>query len=127
MILGHLQLRCRMASVLALASMIFYAVLLPWHTVSQATSQLAQSAAPTSQPPCHEGAPVAKHSLPSKPPTNCPICKGFGTLHLAAGAPSNFVVIGIAETEASPATVVEGIAHSTWHAPQSRGPPGFFA
>lgn len=118
MILGHLKLRCRIALMLALGSMIFYAVLLPWHTVSQATSQLTQS-----QAPCHEGAPVAKHSLPSKPPTNCPICKGFGTLHLAAGAPSNFVVLGIPETEASPATAVDDIADSTWHRPQSRGPP----
>ena len=42
MILGDPRLRCSFAKGAALASIIFYAVLVPWHTVSQATALLLQ-------------------------------------------------------------------------------------
>jgi hypothetical protein len=107
--------------------MIFYAVLVPWHTVSQATAALVQSDDARNEPPCHQAAANAddpsKQSAPSGPPTKCPICCGFGALHVAASVPANLVVLGSSESEVSPTTVVEGMAYSTWRAPQSRGPP----
>jgi hypothetical protein len=125
---GGPQLRCQLAKALALASMIFYAVLLPWHTVSQATAALAQADVASSQVSCHhallqQSAP-SKRSQPSRPPTNCPICKGFGTLHLAAGVPAILIVLGTSESEELPTLVVLGIADTNWRAPRSRGPPG---
>jgi hypothetical protein len=115
------------AKTLALGGMIFYAVLVPWHTVSQATAGIGEPEGARMQPPCHEaaaqpGAPL-KSSKPSKPRTNCPICNGFGTLHLAAGVPTNFVVYRDSEHEELPAIGVQPVAKTDWRAPQNRGPP----
>ena len=90
MILGDPRL-ARIGKALALAGMSFYAVLVPWHTVSQATANVVQPDFASGQPHCHQmlakqGLP-SKQSTPSGPRTKCPICNGFGALHLAAGAP----------------------------------------
>jgi Protein of unknown function (DUF2946) len=121
-------LRCHLAKTLALASMIFYAVLVPWHTVSQATAGVVEPDGATGQPPCHPAlakpdAP-SKESAPSSSRTKCPICSGFGALHLAAGVPAIFLVLGTSESEELPTIVVLGIADTSWRAPRSRGPPG---
>jgi hypothetical protein len=126
-ILKDPRLRCRFANVLALASMIFYAVLVPWHTVSQATAGVVEPDGASGEPPCHQalvkpGAP-SKQSAPSSPRTKCPICSGFGALHLAAGVPVNLIVLGTSESEL-PTIIVLGIADTSWRAPRSRGPPG---
>jgi hypothetical protein len=121
-------LRCYLAKALALASMIFYAVLVPWHTVSQATVGVVEPNGASGDPPCHQalvkpGVP-SKQSAPSSPRTKCPICSGFGALHLAAGVPVNLIVLGTSESEELPTIVVLGIADTSWRAPRSRGPPG---
>ena len=115
-------------NALALASMIFYAVLLPWHTVSQATAGIVEPDGASGEPPCHQalvkpGAP-SKQSAPSSPRTKCPICTGFGALHLAAGVPAILLVLGTSESEKLPTMVVLGIANTSWRAPRSRSPPG---
>ena len=57
MSLGGFHRHRRFAGALALAGMAFYAVLLPWHTVSQATAEIAPAGlAGLSEPPCHQGA-----------------------------------------------------------------------
>ena len=121
-------MRCGFAKGAALASIIFYAVLVPWHTVSQATGLLLQLDGASPQPLCHHtlvkaGAP-SKPSQSPRPSTNCPICKGFGALHLAAGVPANFIVLRTRESEELPTIVVLGIADTSWRAPRSRSPPG---
>jgi hypothetical protein len=127
MLLKDPRLRCSFANVLALASMIFYAVLVPWHTVSQATAGVVEPDGASREPPCHQalvkpGTP-SKQSAPS-PRTKCPICTGFGALHLAAGVPAILLVLATSESEELPTIVVLGIADASWRAPRSRGPPG---
>jgi hypothetical protein len=126
MILGDLRLR-RLGKALALASMIFYAVLVPWHTVSQATAGVVEPYGTSAQPLCHQaltktGVP-SKQSAPSGPRTKCPICNGFGALHLAASVSAILVVCGISESEELPTIVVLGVADNSWRAPRSRSPP----
>jgi hypothetical protein len=126
MILGDLRLR-RLGKALALASMLFYAVLVPWHTVSQATAGVVEPDGASGEPPCHQalvkpGAP-SKQSAPSGPRTKCPICNGFGALHLATGAPVIFIVLPTRESGELPTLVVPGIAERSWRTPQCRGPP----
>ena len=54
MSLKGLYRRRRFAAALALVGMAFYAVLLPWHTVSQATNALVGSGLGiTAELPCH--------------------------------------------------------------------------
>ena len=116
------------AQALALGGMIFYAVLVPWHTVSQATSGIVSLMVHASLPP---GGSEAKRSLEAihsfRPRTKCPICNGFGTLHLAAGVPANFVVYRASENEELPTTYVQAVAKTDRRAPQNRGPPALSA
>ena len=121
MILGDLRLP-RLGKALALASMMFYAVLVPWHTVSQATAGAVQSDFASGRPHCHHT--LAKQGAPpSGPRTKCPICSGFGALHLATGAPVIFIVLSTRESGELPTLVVPGLAECSWRTPQCRGPP----
>lgn len=82
--------RRRPAAVSALIGMAFYAMLFPWHTVSQTSIALAEAGFATNPVPiCHAEAPgdPAKPAQPAKQ-THCPICNGFAALQLAvAGMP----------------------------------------
>jgi hypothetical protein len=103
--------------------MAFYAVLIPWHTVSQAITPLL-AAADAVTPPCHDHT-AATHgqSGPGKSRTNCPICKGFGTLNLATAAQAFPVVVHVAESTPLPQAPNEDLVPGEDVAPQSRGPP----
>ena len=115
--------RFGLAQALALGGMIFYAVLVPWHTVSQATVGVVRPDG--TLPPCHQAAakPNDPSSAPSGHRTKCPICNGFGTLHLAAGVPANFVVYHASEHEAFHANYVQTVAKTDRRPTQNRGPP----
>jgi hypothetical protein len=107
--------------VLALIGMVFYAILLPWHTVSQATTQSLQV-----KPPCHEiGSVSSKRSQTPKPQTNCPICKGFAAFQLATTA--SFAILGFAATtvETEAAISTDCLESSGCEKPRSRAPPTF--
>ena len=59
MILDGLDRHRRFAGALALLGMAFYAVLVPWHAVSQATGP------PLSfEPPCHQASTVGNAKTP---------------------------------------------------------------
>ncbi len=107
--------------------MAFYAVLIPWHTVSQATTPLA-FAASSLEPPCHEQAApvdVPNKSKPLKSRTGCPICKGLGTLNIATGAQTYVFVANVAESFLLPQPPDDDLVQGAKLAPQSRGPPAF--
>jgi hypothetical protein len=82
--------RRRPAAISALIGMAFYAMLLPWHTVSQTSIALAAAGFATNPVPiCHAEAPgdPSKPAQPTKQ-THCPICNGFAALQFAvAGTP----------------------------------------
>ena len=72
----------RIGGVLALIGVVFYAALLPWHTVSQANLALAGFEPGVKvEAPCHEAAAAdsetSKTSKPANPKTHCPVCSGF--------------------------------------------------
>ncbi|MGC2410619.1 MAG: DUF2946 family protein [Methyloceanibacter sp.] len=108
--------------------MAFYAVLVPWHTVSQATTGLLHSdLAKSFEPSCDHASAASgessKSPQPVKPQTHCPICKGFAALHLALDAPANVLTVrGAAGTLLLPAAE-DDLADTTPRAPRSRGPP----
>ena len=117
----------RLSGAIALIGMAFYAMLFPWHTVSQTSMLLAQAGLGMSAlAPCHrEAAPPGDTSKPSQPAkqTHCPICNGFAALPIAMGGP----VMALIAPPAAPGTLVHGIedqfAGALVRAPQSRGPP----
>jgi hypothetical protein len=113
--------------VLALAGMAFYAVLIPWHTVSQATAQSAQSQRTTAiNSPCHEiGKAPAKQRDPIKPQTNCPICKGFAKLQFATSASPTVLAFAFEVVEPFTAISAECVQCSRCESPPSRAPPSF--
>jgi hypothetical protein len=128
MSLGGFHRHRRFAGALALAGMAFYAVLLPWHTVSQATAEIAPGGlAGLSEPPCHQGAgmaiPGAKAPEPSKQRTHCPICSGFAALHLAVSPPTNALAVTVDAGALLPPAAEDDLADAAVPAPQSRGPP----
>jgi hypothetical protein len=129
MVLGGLLRHRRLGGALALAATAFYAVLLPWHTVSQAITPLPN--ARSLEPPCHHALAAAEDSSkspqPLKPRSNCPICKGFAALHLATGVPANVLVVKVAVIASLTPVAKDDLADATAHPPQSRGPPSLFA
>ncbi len=117
--------RRRPAAISALIGMAFYALLFPWHTVSQTSMLLAQAGFSTSTVPiCHTEAPgdPAKPGQPAKQ-THCPICSGFAALQFAlAGSP--IALILPAQISGKHAFGTEdNLAEAAVRAPQSRGPP----
>jgi hypothetical protein len=115
----------RSAGAVALAGMAIYAVLLPWHIVSQATGP-PLSLGKSSEPPCHQTSAAgddAKTPQPVKPRTHCPICNGFAAFHFAAPAPVSALLVGPVVHAAVPHTVEDGLVGVTARTPQSRGPP----
>jgi hypothetical protein len=103
--------------------MAFYAVLVPWHTVSQAITSLLAAAEAVDRP-CHDHAAMADgQSGPAKPLTNCPICKGLGTLNLATAAQAFLVVATTAQSTPLPQAPDEDLVPGEDVIPQSRGPP----
>jgi hypothetical protein len=126
--LGRLHQYRRSAGAVALAAMAFYAVLLPWHTVSQATDP-PPSLVKSFEPPCHQASAAgdnAKTPQPAKPRTHCPICNGFAAFHFAAPAPSSALLVSPAVHTTIPHMVEDGLVGVTARAPQSRGPPSSF-
>jgi len=123
--LGWLHQYRRSTGAVALAGMAFYAVLLPWHTVSQATGP-PLSLGKSFEPPCHQASAAgdnAKTPQPVKPRTHCPICNGFAAFHFAAPAPTSALFVGPAVHAAIVQTVEDGLVGVTARTPQSRGPP----
>jgi hypothetical protein len=122
--LRGLYQRRRVAAAFALVGMAFYAVLLPWHTVSQATNALGGSA----ELPCHDisAAPNGepKGSTPAKK-THCPICSGFAALQLALAGGAIDVVAPSELRDTARHCTHEDLASINLRAPQSRGPPHF--
>ncbi len=110
--------------------MAFYAVLLPWHIVSQTSLALAApaQAMAAEHHPCHDHdeAAVADTSAKGVKPaskTHCPICTGLGVLHLAvAGA-----AIAFPAPPDRPAVIFDStedhLIEALVHSPQSRAPP----
>ena len=131
MSLTRLHRHRRIAATFALAGMAFYTVLVPWHTVSQATTALVASRLGiTSAAPCHDASAATKNEQSSKgsAPSNkshCPICSGFAALQLTlAGAAIDAVTPPEAGSFVHHCTH-DDLASIKLRAPQSRGPPHF--
>ena len=121
--LGAFYWHRQLAGALALLSMAFYVVLLPWHTLSQTTLQLSQTSAVA--PPCPhamvgEGSKIPK---PEKPRTHCPICNGLAALQTAISLPAAPFLLRIVEEDVEHAASEDRVARSPAPIPQSRGPP----
>ena len=128
MALGGLHRCRRIAGAVALAGMAFYAVLIPWHTVSQAAAQLLPSKLEKpSKPLCHDTGPSSdggsKSSPPAKPLSQCPICKGSGALQLALVSAANVIFVRPEASASAWRMGEDGIAARPVRAPQNRGPP----
>ncbi len=103
--------------------MAFYAVLVPWHTVSQAITPLLAAAEAVAHPVTTTGQRRKASRGPAKPRTNCPICKGLGTLNLATAAQAFLVIANVAESTPLPRAPDEDLVPGEDVIPQSRGPP----
>jgi hypothetical protein len=127
MALAFAQSHRRLVGSLALLGMAFYTVLIPWHTVSQASLALAGSpAALVAEPPCHNVATVPGEATKGSHPTgktHCPICTGFAALHLTLASPAIALPappeLGAARFNAAQ----RHLAALPVPAPQSRAPP----
>jgi hypothetical protein len=125
MIFGDLHRERHFSAAIAIIAMAFYTVLLPWHTVSQATGP-PPSLGKSFEPPCHQASAAgdtAKTPQPAKPRTHCPICNGFAAFHFAAPTLASFVFGRTAFHAAVLHVVEDGLVGVTARAPQSRGPP----
>ena len=92
--LGAFYWHRQLAGALALLSMAFYVVLLPWHTLSQATLQVSQTSAVEAPCPHAMAGGGSKTSKPEKPRTHCPICNGLAALQTAISLPAAPFLLG---------------------------------
>ena len=113
----------RLPVALALMGMMFYVVLVPWHTLSQTILQLSQASAVTAPCPHAMVGEGSKTSKPEKPRTHCPICNGVAALQIAISAPAAHFVLRIAKEDVEQPAYEEGVADAPARTPQSRGPP----
>lgn len=129
MVLRGLHRWRRIAGVVALAGMTFYAVLFPWHTVSQVAAQLLPSKfEKSSKPICHDGEASpsdagSKGPPPAKPLSHCPICKGLAALQLTLVGGANVIFVRPEAGPSTPQIVEDGPIARLVRAPQNRGPP----
>ena len=121
----------RFGGTLALLRMAFYAVLIPWHAVSQANAALSgERITLTAEPPCHDGASspsgtrseTTKGSQPAGK-THCPICTGFAALHLALAATAIALPAPSGPGAARVFAPQQHLVALPVPAPQSRAPP----
>ena len=121
--------RRRPAAISALIGMAFYAMLFPWHTVSQTSMLLAQAGFSTSTVPiCHTEAPgdPAKPAQPAKQ-THCPICNGFAALQFTLAGASIALVLPTQTSGKHVFGTEDHLADAVVRAAQSRGPPSHSA
>ncbi|KAB2944043.1 MAG: DUF2946 domain-containing protein [Hyphomicrobium sp.] len=114
-----------MAAACALVGIALYALLLPWHLVSQFERQLfgAEFGA-AAELICSSGTQSGgSPSIPGAPTTSCPICKGLAAFQFAL-APAPLVVAAPMPLR-SPALLAlrEDVAGAAALSPRSRGPP----
>jgi hypothetical protein len=120
--LGTLYRHRRFTGALALVGMALYVVLVPWHTVSQASLQLLQPKLVAS--PCHQTmARGSSTPKTDKPTTKCPICNGLAALQIATSGPASHVFLRVAESDTAVAATEDSVADAAARAPQNRGPP----
>ena len=108
---------------LALMGMMFYTVLVPWHTLSQTTLKLSQTSAVAAPCPHAMVGEGSKTSKPEKPRAKCPICMGFAALQIAVSAPACPIIFWTADSDTLQAAGDESVANRPAHTPQNRGPP----
>ncbi len=129
MILGVIDRRRRLGFSLALIGVAFYAVLFPWHTVSQTLLELGWTQlGVASIAPCHEKAADAQggpasNTKPAKPRTNCPICNGFASMQTAFAGAAEFAIPPRERICAAAPGLDECPAAAASPTPVSRGPP----
>jgi hypothetical protein len=119
MVLGVLLRRRRLPGALALAGMAFYALLLPWHIVSD--SKLAQAALELKT--AHAARSNAEKPSPATPPEQCPMCKDFAGFQLTVAGGTIHVVIPREFADVLFDTAQDHIAEASVPPAQSRGPP----
>jgi hypothetical protein len=115
--------RRRLGATLALLGMAFYAVLLPWHTVSQATLALDPAQAWADAAPMCRSTPADSQQKPGAPKTHCPICSGFAALQFALAGAWIAVVLPTDASVVHPDGTQDHLTAIAVRAPQSRGPP----
>ena len=123
MVWGVKRTHRRTAAALALLGVAFYALLLPWHLISQFSTQLYRADVGIfADAMCSPDG-----SNPAMPASNCPICKGLAAFQLALATPDAALLP--VRPHASPvlAIVQDDVAGIAAPTPRSRGPPRFYA
>jgi hypothetical protein len=117
----------RIGAALGLLGMAYYAVLVPWHVVSQASAASVLSALGAAAAPLCHGASSEDDSAPKtgRPAgkTHCPICNGFAALHVASVVPAISLRAPLDAAGELAHVSDDHLAAAPLRAPQSRGPP----
>ena len=121
--LGDFHRQRRRTALFALLGMAFYALLLPWHTVSQ-TSLLLDKAAIAAIPMCHADTSADAASPGQKQKrTHCPICTGFAALQFAVSGSTVALLPPVSEATRLLSASDESLVDALVPTAQSRGPP----
>jgi hypothetical protein len=121
MVWGVQRTRSRIAGALSLLGVAFYALLLPWHLVSQFDRQLfAAEFGVAAELICSGGTGA---DVPGAPASGCPICKGLAAFQIAL-APAPQILAPPASVRAPAALALrEDVVSAEPLRPRSRGPP----
>jgi hypothetical protein len=112
----------RVTAAVALLSVAFYALLLPWHLTSQFARQLfAADFGISAQAMC--SADASGRSVPGAPDSSCPICKGLAAFHFAIAPAAQAELAPPPAVAVSFAHAREDLAGARLPHPRNRGPP----
>jgi hypothetical protein len=112
----------RVAAAVALLSVAFYALLLPWHLTSQFERQLfTADFGISAQAMC--SADASGRSVPGVPDSSCPICKGIAAFHFAIAPAAQAELTPPPAIAVSFAHAREDLAGARPTNPRNRGPP----
>jgi hypothetical protein len=112
------------SAALALLSVAFYTLLLPWHLTSQFQLGLFEAEfGPIANVMCRSAAKAEFPAVPGAPSSNCPICKGLAAFQLVLAGATPALTLPASISSSLFVLIPDDVVGTTLPIARSRGPP----
>jgi hypothetical protein len=114
----------RISAALALLSVAFYTLLLPWHLTSQFRIGLFEAEfGPIANVICVSAAKAEIPAVPGAPSSNCPICKGLAAFQVAFAGATPALTLPASFSSNLFDVISDDVVGTALPIARSRGPP----
>jgi hypothetical protein len=112
------------SAALALLSVAFYTLLLPWHLTAQFQLGLFEAEfGPIANVLCGSAAKAEIPAVPGAPSSNCPICKGLAAFQVAFAGATPALTLPASISSSFFLLTPDDVVGTTLPIARSRGPP----